>query len=243
MASAKIEYELEVNRGRMTNIRKSMKFGFLASVIASGAVFLVMGIYYFIKALAGMAGSTMMWGEYLVQRELMDGDVSSDVINKYVYEYPYGFMAYILLLAILAVASYVSKKRGYNIAMLIFYGLGCLYGLFGLFAGICGTAMGVYLLAGGAFGVWLESFVLGLYKELDYLSLQDGYPDFIPLLTEPQSMSNTTGLTYKQSEYRKNSLKEQKKKNEYVSAGSAEMEELTIDTELPKGNRKIDNMM
>lgn len=243
MASAKIEYELEVNRGRMTNIRKSMKFGFLASVIASGLVYLVMGIYYFIKALAGMAGSTMMWGEYLVQRELMDGDVSSDVINKYVYEYPYGFMAYILLLAILAVASYVSKKRGYNIAMLIFYGLGCLYGLFGLFAGICGTAMGVYLLAGGALGVWLEIFILGLYKELDYLSLQDGYPDFIPLLTEPQSMSNTTGLTYKQSEYRKNSLKEQKKKNEYVSAGSAEMEELTLDTELPKGTRKIDNMM
>lgn len=243
MASAKIEYELEVNRGRMTNIRKSMKFGFLASVIASGAVFLVMGIYYFIKALAGMAESTMMWGEYLVQRELMDGDVSSDVINKYVYEYPYGFMAYILLLAILAVASYVTKKRGYNIAMLIFYGLGCLYGLFGLFAGICGTAMGVYLLAGGALGVWLEIFILGLYKELDYLSLQDGYPDFIPLLTEPQSMSNTTGLTYKQSEYRKNSLKEQKKKNEYVSAGSAEMEELTLDTELPKGTRKIDNMM
>ncbi|MDE6133362.1 MAG: hypothetical protein K2G04_08320, partial [Oscillospiraceae bacterium] len=81
------------------------------------------------------------------------------------------------------------------------------------------------------------------YKELDYLSLQDGYPDFIPLLTEPQSMSNTTGLTVKQSEYRKNALKEQKKKNEYVSAGVAEMEELTIDTELPKGNRKIDSMM
>ena len=242
MASAKIEYELEVNRGRMNNIRKSMKFGFLASVTASGLVYLVMGIYYFIRALAGMAGSTMMWAE-LILREAADGEASSAVTNKLVYEYPYGFMAYILLLAILAVASYVSKKRGYNIAMLIFYGLGCLYGLFGLFAGICGTAMGVYLLAGGALGVWLESFVLGLYKELDYLSLQDGYPDFIPLLTEPQSMSNTTGLTYKQSEYRKNSLKEQKKKNEYVSAGSAEMEELTLDTELPKGTRKIDNMM
>lgn len=242
MASAKIEYELEVNRGRMLNIRKSMKFGFLAAVIASGLVYLVMGIYYFIKALAGMAGSTMMWAEYIL-REATDGESSSVVTNKFMYEYPYGFMAYILLLAILAIASYVSKKRGYNIAMLIFYGLGCLYGLFGLFTGICGTVMGVYLLAGGALGVWLEIFILGLYKELDYLSLQDGYPDFIPLLTEPQSMSNTTGLTYKQSEYRKNNLKEQKKKNEYVSAGFAEMEELTLDTELPKGNRKIDNMM
>lgn len=242
MASAKIEYELEVNRGRMANIRKSMKFGFLASVIASGAVFLANGVYYFIKALAAMAGSTMIWGEYYV-REAMGGDAASPVTSNLMYEYPYGFMAYILLLVILAVFSYVKKKRGYNIAMLIFYGLGCLYGLFGLFTGICGTVMGVYLLAGGALGVWLEIFILGIYKELDYLSLQDGFPDFIPLLTEPQSMSNTTGLTYKQSEYKKNSLKEQKKKNEYVSAGFAEMEELTIDTELPKGNRKIDNMM
>ena len=240
MASAKIEYELEVNRGRMNNIRKSMKFGFLASVIASGVVFLVLGIYYFIKALAGMAGASLLVGELFV-KEYLGGETPA--ANNLMYEYPYGFMAYILLLAILAVASYVSKKRGYNIAMLIFYGLGCLYGFIGLFSEICGTAMGVYLLAGGALGVWLEIFILGLYKELDYLSLQDGYPDFIPLLTEPQSMSNTTGLTFKQSEYRKNSLKEQKKKNEYVSAGSAEMEELTIDTELPKGNRKIDNMM
>lgn len=242
MASAKIEYELEVNRSRMRNIRKSLKFGFLASVIASGAVFLVNGIYYFIRALAGMAGSTMMWGEYYV-REAMGGDTASPVTNNLMYEYPYGFMAYILLLVILAIASYVSKKRGYNIAMLIFYGLGCLYGVFGLFSGICGTVMGIYLIVVGALGIWLESFLLGIYKELDYLSLQDGYPDFIPLLTEPQSMSNTTGLTYKQSEYKKNSLKEQKKKNEYVSAGSAEMEELSLDMELPKGDRKIDNMM
>lgn len=240
MASAKIEYELEVNRGRMANIRKSLKFGFLASVIASGAVFIVLGIYYFIKALAGMAGASLLIGELFV-KEYLGGETPA--ANNLVYKYPYGFMAYILLLAILAAASYISKKRGYNIAMLIFYGLGCLYGLFGLFSESCGTAMGVYLIACGALGVWLETFLLGVYKELDYLSLQDGYPDFIPLLTEPQSMSNTTGLTLKQSEYRKNSLKEQKKKNEYVSAGSAEMEELTLDTELPKGNRKIDNMM
>lgn len=242
MASAKIEYELEVNRGRMNNIRKSLKFGFLASVIASGAVFLASGVYYFIRALAGMAGSTMMWGEYYV-REALGSEAASPATSNLMYEYPYGFMAYILLLAILAVVSYVTKKRGYNIALLIFYGLGGLYGLFGLFSESCGTVMGVYLIACGALGVWLEIFLLGIYKELDYLSLQDGFPDFIPLLTEPQSMSNTTGLTLKQSEYKKNALKEQKKNNEYVSAGFAEMEELTIDTELPKGNRKIDNMM
>lgn len=240
MSSAKIEYELEVNRGRMRNIKKSLKFGFLASVIASGAVFLVMGIYYFIRALAGMAGASLLVGEAYVQ-EYLGGDTPA--ANNLVYEYPYGFMAYLLLTAILAIASYVSKKRGYNIALLIFYSLGTLAGLIGLFAESCGRLTGVFLLLSGGLGIWLEIFLLGVYKELDYLSLQDGYPDFIPLLTEPQSMSNTTGLTAKQSEYRKNALKEQKKKNEYVSAGSAEMEELTLDTELPKSSRKIDNMM
>lgn len=240
MASAKMEYELEVNRSRIKNVRKSLKFGFLVSVIASGAVFLVMGIYYFIRALAGMAGASLLVGEAYVQ-EYLGGDTPA--ANNLVYEYPYGFMAYILLLAGLAAASYVTKKRGYNIAMLIFYVLGCLYGIFGLFSGACSTPMSLYLFIDGGLGVWLESFILGVYKELDYLSLQDGYPDFIPLLTETQSISNTAGLTVKQSEYRKNSLKEQKRKNEYISAGSAEMEELTVDTELPKGNRKIDNMM
>ncbi|MDE7288004.1 MAG: hypothetical protein K2N71_00680 [Oscillospiraceae bacterium] len=242
MASAKIEYELEVNRGRMNNIRKSLKFGFLASVIASGVMFLAMGGYYFIRALAGMAGSTMIWGEYYV-RQAMDGEAASPVTENFMYEYPYGFMAYLLITTGLAIASYVLKKRGYNTALLVFYAIGVISGLYGLIFGSCGAAMGIFLLVSGGLGVWLEIFLLGVYKELDYLSLQDGYPDFIPLLTEPQSMSNTTGLTYKQSEYKKNVLKEQKKKNEYVSAGFAEMEELTLDTELPKGNRKIDNMM
>lgn len=240
MASAKMEYELEVNRGRMRNIKKSLKFGFLASLIASGTAFLALGVYYFIKALAGLAGGSLFVGELFV-KEYLGGETPT--ANNLMYKYPYGFMAYILLLSILAIASYTSKKRGYNKALLAFYGGGCLYGLYGLFSGNCGTAMGVYLIAVGALGVWLEIFLLGVYKELDYLSLQDGFPDFIPLLTESKVMSNTTGLTAKQSEYRKNILKEQKRKNEYVSAGSAEMEELTPDTELPKGNRKIDNMM
>lgn len=243
MSSAKVEYELEVNRGRMRNIRKSLKFGFLAAVIMSGTLFLILGVYYFIRALAGMAGSTMIWGEYYV-RELLGSDATSSSATKdLMYEYPYAFMAYLLLTAVLAIASYVSKKRGYNIALLVFYSLGGLAGLIGLVAESCGRLTGVFLLISGGLGIWLEIFLLGVYKELDYLSLQDGYPDFIPLLTEPQSMSNTTGLTVKQSEYMKRSLKEQKQKNEYVSAGSAEMEELTLDTELPKGTRKIDNMM
>lgn len=242
MASAKIEYELEVNRNRIKNVYKSLKFGFLASVIASGVMFLAMGVYYFIKALAGMAGSTMMWGEFLVREAMGDG-AASPVTEKFMYKYPYGFMAYLLITTVLAIASYVSKKRGYNVALLVFYSIGGLSGLYSLIFGSCGVAMALFLLVSGGLGVWLEIFILGVYKELDYLSLQIGYPDFIPLMIETHTMSNTTGLTYKQSEYQKRSLKEQKQKNEYVSAGSAEMDELTLDTELPKGNRKIDNMM
>ncbi|MCM1329553.1 MAG: hypothetical protein NC253_08955 [Ruminococcus sp.] len=240
MASAKMEYELEVNRKRMSNIRKSLKFGFLASVAASGAAVLILGVYYFIRALAGLAGASLLIGELYVKAYL-DGDTPA--ADNLVYEYPYGFMAYILLLTILAIFSYVTKKKGYNTALLIAYGLGGIYGLLGLIWGDVSKFTGVYLLVVGGLGVWLEIYLLGVYKELDWLSLQDGFPDFIPLLTESKTMSNTTGLTAKRSDFEKRSLQDKKRKNEYVSAGSAEMEELTLDTELPKSNRKIDNMM
>lgn len=243
MASAKMEYELEVNRGRMNNIRKSLKFGFLASVTASGAAVLILGVYYFIRALAGMMGSSLLWGEFYVRQYLGDDATASSATKDLMYEYPYGFMAYIILLVILAIFSYVTKKRGYNIAMLVAYGLGAVYGLLGLAWGDVGRLMGVYLLTAGGLGIWLEIYLLGVYKELDYLSLQDGFPDFIPLLTESKTMSNTTGLTAKRSDFEKRTLQDRKRKNEYVSAGSAEMEELTLDTELPKSDRKIDNMM
>lgn len=236
MASIKREHEYDANRARLKDAKKALKFGFILSEIISGAVFLILGIYYFIKALAGMAGATMIVGEYYAS--MVTGEKPNN--SGLLYNYPYGFMAFLLLLAILSAAAFVTKKRGYNTALLIFHALGALYGIVGLFASFCDVAKGLYLFVCGCIGIWLELYLLGIHKEIDWLSLQEGYPDFIVALDEPHSMANTTGLTYKQSEFQKRKRQEGETKS---LPQNVEMDELTIDTPLPKGNRKIDNML
>ena len=56
-------------------------------------------------------------------------------------------------------------------------------------------------------------------------------------------MSNTSGLHYKQSEFQMRQRKEKAAKGELPEPQDYEMDELTVDTQLPKGTRKIDNMM
>lgn len=238
MASKKREQEYDANRRHMREIRKGFKFSFLTTLIASGGVFLVMGVYYFIRALAGMAGASLLIGELFV-KVYLDGETPA--ADALVYKYPYGFMAFILLTAALTTASYFTKRRGFNTALLMLYAAGGLYGLIGLFAGFCGVAAGLYLFASGCLGAWIEIYTLRLHNELDYLSLQEGYPDFIVAIDEPHTMANTIGLTYKQSEFRKRQRKEDTKA--IPENQSFEMEELTIDTPVPKSDRKIDNMM
>ena len=236
MASIKREHEYDANRARLSDAKKALKFGFILSEIISGAVFLILGIYYFIKALAGMAGATMIVGEYFAS--MVTGEKPNN--NGLLYNYPYGFMAFLLLLAILSAAAFATKKRGYNTALLIFHALGALYGIAGLFAGFCDVAKGLYLVVCGCIGIWLELYLLGIHKEIDWLSLQEGYPDFIIALDEPHSMANTTGLTYKQSEFQKRKRQGGETKS---LPQNVEMDELTVDTPLPKGSRKIDNML
>ena len=97
--------------------------------------------------------------------------------------------------------------------------------------------------------MWLEDFVRRLYRELDYLSLQDGYPDFIEMINEPKAMSNSLGLRYHQSEYQKRLRKEAKETEDNTDSDEKtlpppmEMDELSIDSPPPKGTRKIDNML
>ena len=238
MASKKREQEYDANRRHYKEIQSGFKFGFLSSLIPSGAVFVLMVLYYFIRGLALLAGAGMMLGQWIVNTELGVG--SEGESSGMAYTVPYGFMGYILLVAGLSIASYVLKKRAFNKILLPLFAAGALYGLAGMFLGLCGVGMGLYLFALGCYGTWLESYVLRLHKELDVLSLKEGYPDFIIALDEPKTMANTSGLTYKSSEFQKRQRKEE---GHEKMSNSAEMDELTIDTQLPKGNRKIDNMM
>lgn len=241
MPSVKKEREFDANRQRYQDAKKSMKTSFIISAAVPIAGVVILGVYYFIRALAGMASSSILIAERIVKTYL-DGETPET--ERLMYDYPYAFMGFLLLTLGFTVAAYVTRKRGYNIALLVFYALGGITGIVGLIGGSVGIVMGLYLIVCGALGVWVESYILGIYKEIDYLSLQEGFPDFIIAMHEPHTMANTITLNRKNNEYRKLQQKESRE-NKEQGEGTAgfEMEELTIDTELPKGSRKIDSML
>lgn len=240
MPSVKKELEFDANRKRYQDAKKSLRTSFIISAIVPAVGVLLLGVYYFIRALAGMASSSLLVAELIVKTYL-DGDTPA--ARNLMYNYPYAFMAFLLFTAGFAIAAYVSRKRGYNIMLLLLYIIGFISGIVGFMDGTVGTLMGLYLLICGALGIWVEIYILGIYKEIDHLSLQEGFPDFIIALHEPRTMANTITLNRKNNEYRKNQQKESRENKAEQGKPSYEMEELTIDTELPKSNRKIDNLM
>lgn len=242
MASKKREQEYDANRRHYKDVLKGFKFGFIATVIMSGGVFVCMSAYYFIRALALLAGASMAMGQHIVNSET--GGTETAGLG---YTVPYAFMGFIFIAAAFSAAGFFLKRRGFNRILLGLYAAGALYGLIGLFAGLCGVLTGLYLFTTGCIGTWIESYILQLHKELDWLSLQEGYPDFIVAIDEPKTMANTNGLTYKQSEFQMRQRKlrgdgEDSEESPQIPQ-NAEMDELTVDTPLPKGNRKIDNML
>lgn len=239
MASKKREMEFEANRNRYRAVQSGFRFSAITGLICTGAVFLIMDIYYIIRVFAMMAGGSLVMGQAIVTRE--SGEVQSTGLE---FSFPYGFMAYLLLMTLLSLASNILKKRYMNKLMLILYAISGMYGIIGLFTGHCEILKGVYLFAVGIYGVWLQSYVLGLHKELDHLALQEGFPDFIPALAEPKTMANTITLTRTQSDFLIRQRQERKKNGEVLPPpAKVEMDELTLDTPIPKSDRKIDNLM
>ena len=237
MASTKRELEYEINRNHYREIQKGFKFGFKSTVIPSGAAFVLMWLYYAFRGLALLAGARMVIGQYIVNNEM---DAADRVSTGLGYTIDFVFLGYVLAVAVLAVLEYVFKRKSFNKLLLLLFIVGILYGLYGLLTGSFGVAKGLFFFALGVYGTWLEFYLLRLHKELDVLSLKEGYPDFIIALNEPKTMANTSGLTYKSSEFQKRQRKEEGYEK---MSNDAAMDELTLDTELPKGTRKIDNMM
>ena len=236
--ATKREQEYDINRQHYRDIQSGFKFGFLSTVISAGVVLVGMVLYYFIRGLAMLAGATMVVGQWIVNTEM--GEESTGEVSGLGFTVDYGFFAYIFVIVLLTVLGFALKRRAFNKLLLPIFLAGGLYGLIGMFLGYCGVGKGLYLFAFGCYGTWLEFYLLRLHKELDELSLKEGYPDFILALNEPKTMANTSGLTYKDSEFKKRQRKEEG--YEKMSSDAA-MDELTLDTELPKGSRKIDSMM
>ncbi len=235
MASLKREEEYRINHDRLRAMKRGFRTAFWLTMIPSAGVFIALVIYYFIRGLALMAGISMILGEYYAAD---GGTVESPLF----FDTPYLYMAFLFVIGLSSFLGFFFRVKKPFLIALVLYIIGAAYGLIGLFMGICGIAAGLYFLAYGGYGVWLFSVVMSLHKEKEYLSMQEGYPDFIVVIDEPRPMANTSGLYYKQSEYIKRQRKE-KSETEESENQSWEMEELPLDAELPKSNRKIDNMM
>ncbi len=241
--SKKREEEYRRNRQRYVDVKKHFRFAFWAGLLPSGAVFAVLALIYAIRGLALLAGANLVIAQNILNEALGTNDSTGLGFRT-----PYGFMAFLLVIAALTFVSYFFNKRKLHFVLFLLYAGGALFGLIGMFTGAVNVLFGLYLLAYGCFGMWLQDYVRRLHKELDYLSLQDGYPDFIEAINETQSMSNTSGLTRRRSDYQKR-LRQDGGEIEHPlpiqteQKTSMEMEELSVDNAPPRGSRKIDNMM
>jgi len=239
MPSLKREEEYKINHQRYTTMKKSFKTAFWMAMIPSAGVWLILTLYYFIRTLAMLAGGTAFMGQIIMNYANGTNEKSDLAV-----EMPYLYLAFLLVIGLLTFGAYFFKARKPFYVIIAIYAAGALYGLIALIMGSCGILTGLYFIAYGGYGIWLSDYILRLYKEKDYLSLQEGYPDFIIAIDEPRPMANTSGLHYKRSEYLKRLQKEKKENPDTASeAQNWEMEELPLDAQLPKGNRKIDNMM
>ena len=241
--SSKRDELFKANHYRYKKLQKHFKFSFWAGLIPSGAAFVFMLLYYAFSAIMNIIGSAADLADRML-RSMITGEVVEKQANPMTV--PYLFMAYLFAAAVITAAAHFFKARKPHNLLFGLYAVGAVSSLVGMFTGSLTVAFGLYALAYGCYGMWLEDFVRRLYKELDYLSLQEGYPDFIEAINEPKAMSNSLGMRYYQSEYRKRLRKETKENGEdteEIPALPMEMEELSIDSPPPKGTRKIDSML
>lgn len=240
--SSKRDELFKANHYRYKKLQKHFKFSFWAGILPSGAVFAVLAIVYAIRGLALLAGADLV-----IAQKILNEGLGTNESTGLGFTTPYAYLTYLFVIAAITAIAYFFKKRKLTLPLFLLYAGGAVFGLIGMFTGAVGTLFGMYLLAYGCYGMWLEDFTRRLYKELDYLSLQEGYPDFIEAINEPKAMANSLGLRYHQSEYQKRLRKEAKENGNDPenpeTPQSFEMDELSIDSPPPKSTRKIDNML
>lgn len=242
--SSKRDELFKANHYRYKKLQKHFKFSFWAGLIPSGAAFVFLLLYYAFSAILNIIGSAANLADRML-KAMITGEVIEKQANP--MSVPYLFMAYLFAAAAITAAAHFFKARKPHYVLFGLYAVGAVSSLIGMFTGSFTALFGLYALAYGCYGMWLEDFTRRLYKELDYLSLQEGYPDFIEAINEPKAMANSLGLRYYQSEYQKRLRKEEKEDGNTPENSEApqsfEMDELSIDSPPPKGTRKIDNML
>lgn len=203
MASIRRERLFEEYRNRLHAAKSKLNKCFMALMIPFGGLWLGLMLYYFIKGLALLAGAEMVIGQ-LLANEITGRD---DPIPL-TYKTPYMLLFYLFVVFILSAISRAFRKKGINYALEVIFIVSFIYGFVCIFFSLMPVYYSVLLMAASIYGFWVCDITLRQYKELDFLSKQEGYPDFVDLVGEPVPMANTRGVYMRQYEL----LKEQAQK-------------------------------
>lgn len=241
MASARRERLFEEYRNRLHAAKDKLNKCFMAMMIPFGGLWLGLMLYYFFKGLALLAGANMVLGQ-LWANEITG---RNDPIPL-TYKTPYLLMFYLFVIFILSAISRGFHKKGINYALEIIFIASFIYGFVCIFFSLMPVHYSVLLMAASIYGFWVCDITLRQYKELEFLSGQEGYPDFVDLVGEPVPMANTRGVYMRQYELLKEQARRRTKDkldsgdsdscvdvSDYLTCHDNTMDELTTDFDEP----------
>ncbi len=253
MASKLREERFKKNRLELDKINNTFRFALIIGVTCTIGLWIVLYIIYLLKAMILGASASIYIGETLVHN--LFGAEYSNVDKPHADEFPHFWMFYLFSMGIATVAGNMCRYKKVNYLLFAAYFWTLIYGLFSIFTGKEGLLMSIFLIIGGALGLWITDLTFRLFTNLEALSLQEGFPDFIDVIDEPHPIANTNGIYYKQYVHMKNQIEKKKeimrmqldnpeyipapvpedafKKSEEFIPPSDEMDELSVDFDEP----------
>lgn len=203
MASTFRERKFEEYRNRMFNAKNRLKTGTFLLLLPSAGLWIVLFIYHIIKGFALLAGGHAFFGQMILNYA-----TGSNEESPLSYETYWGLMFYVFIIAMLSFLTRSFKKKGFCLVLAIIFAGTFIYGFFTIYFKMLPLWQSITLMASSLYGFWCNDIVIRQFKEFDFLSKQEGYPDFIDLIGEPVPIANTRGVYLRQYE----KLKEQSEK-------------------------------
>lgn len=195
MASAHRERKFEEYRNRMFNAKQGFKKGYIMLMAVFAGSWIALFLYHFIKGLALLAGGGMFFGQMILNYA-----TGKDDELPLQFETFYGLMLFLFVVALLATLSKVFKKKIFSTLLTVAFIGAFIFGLVCLYFKIIPVLRALILMASAVYGFWCNDYMLRQYKEFEFLSKQEGYPDFIDLIGEPVPIANTRGIYLRQYE-------------------------------------------
>ena len=209
MASVHRERKFEEYRKRSFEAKSKFKTAFFLIILPFGGLFVGLMLYYFIRALALLAGGSMYFGQIITNYA-----TGRDEELPLAYTVPHLLMLYLFFVSVLAGITHIFKVKGCNTALKLLYVVSFVYGFITIFNQSMELWKSVILMVGSFYGFWCCDVIGRQLKEFKFLSQQEGYPDFIDLIGEPVPIANTRGVYMRQyEELKKQAEQRTKEKN------------------------------